>query len=71
MLPYRTRLRLFFAFCLLGCAPAFALRLALGEMADALLLSSQRVVPRALEKTGYQFLHADLPPALAAVLAKS
>jgi uncharacterized protein (TIGR01777 family) len=52
-------------------APAFALRLALGEMADALLLSSQRVVPRALEETGYQFLHADLPPALAAVLAKS
>src|SRR5204863_1858407 len=30
-------------------APAFALRLALGEMADALLLSSQRVAPQALE----------------------
>lgn len=52
-------------------APAFALRLALGEMADALLLSSQRVAPRALEKIGYQFLHGDLPSALAAVLAKS
>jgi uncharacterized protein (TIGR01777 family) len=45
-------------------APEFALRLALGEMADALLLSSQRVAPQALEKVGYRFLHADLPTAL-------
>jgi uncharacterized protein (TIGR01777 family) len=52
-------------------APAFALRLALGEMADALLLSSQRVVPQVLERLGYGFLHADLTSALAAVLAKS
>jgi uncharacterized protein len=41
-------------------APAFALRLVLGEMADALLLSSQRVVPAQLEKLGYEFLDADL-----------
>ena len=52
-------------------APAFALRLALGEMADALLLSSQRVVPQRLEKLGYRFLQPDLPSALAAILAKS
>ena len=52
-------------------APAFVLRLALGEMADALLLSSQRVAPQALEKLGYRFLHADLTSAMAAVLAKS
>ena len=45
-------------------APAFALRLALGEMADALLLSSQRVAPQALEKVGYRFLHSDLATAL-------
>jgi uncharacterized protein (TIGR01777 family) len=45
-------------------APAFALRLALGEMADALLLSSQRVLPQALEKLGYRFLHSDLSPTL-------
>jgi uncharacterized protein (TIGR01777 family) len=51
-------------------APAFALRLALGEMADALLLSSQRVVPRVLENTGYQFLHADLSPALESIVTK-
>ena len=49
-------------------APAFALRLALGEMADALLLSSQRVKPQFLEKLGYRFLHADLSSALNAVL---
>src|SRR5262252_9317492 len=49
-------------------APAFALRLALGEMADALLLSSQRVKSQVLEKPGYRFLHADLLSALEAVL---
>jgi uncharacterized protein len=52
-------------------APAFALRLALGEMADALLLSSQRVLPRALEKNGYRFLHVDLPSALSSTLTKN
>jgi NAD dependent epimerase/dehydratase family enzyme len=51
-------------------APAFVLRLALGEMADALLLSSERVLPRAIEKLGYRFLHADLPSALSTVLMK-
>lgn len=45
-------------------APGFALRLALGEMVDALLLSSQRVVPQAAEKFGYRFLHGDLALAL-------
>jgi uncharacterized protein (TIGR01777 family) len=49
-------------------APAFALRLVLGEMADALLLSSQRVVPKKLEHLGYRFLQPDLRAALAAVL---
>ena len=50
-------------------APAFALRLILGEMADALLLSSQRVLPAQLQKLNHQFLHPDLPTALAAVLS--
>lgn len=50
-------------------APAFALRLAVGEMADALLLSSQRVLPAQLEKLGYRFVHANLQEALAAVLS--
>jgi uncharacterized protein (TIGR01777 family) len=35
--------------------PAFGARLAFGEMADALLLSSQRVEPSVLQKKGFQF----------------
>jgi uncharacterized protein (TIGR01777 family) len=50
-------------------APAFALRLAMGEMADALLLSSQRVIPQRLDQLGYRFLHANLREALADVLS--
>jgi uncharacterized protein (TIGR01777 family) len=52
-------------------APAFALRLALGEMADALLLASQRVLPRKLEQLGFQFRDADLREAFAAVLREA
>jgi uncharacterized protein len=43
--------------------PAFALRLALGEMAE-MLLTGQRAVPAAAQKLGYQFLHTDLADAL-------
>lgn len=50
-------------------APAFALELVLGEMAEALLLSSQRVLPTRLQQLGHRFLHPNLPGALAAVLA--
>ncbi|HVM75811.1 MAG TPA: TIGR01777 family oxidoreductase [Candidatus Saccharimonadales bacterium] len=50
-------------------APAFALRLLLGEMAGALLLSSQRVVPEQLQRLDYRFVHSDLPAALASTLA--
>ncbi len=52
-------------------APAFALRLALGEMADALLLVSQRVKPSKLEQAGYQFAQPELAAALAAIYHKS
>ena len=51
-------------------APAFALRLALGEMADALLLISQRVIPSKLSELGYSFLQPNLANALAAVFRK-
>jgi hypothetical protein len=51
-------------------APAFALRLALGEMADALLLSSQRVNPSRLKDAGYSFQQPDLAGALADVFRK-
>ena len=49
-------------------APGFALRLALGEMAEALLLSSQRVVPEQLQRLNYRFIHGDLHAGLAATL---
>jgi uncharacterized protein len=50
-------------------APAFALRLALGEMADALLLGSQRVVPQKLLNTGYKFRNASLSETLGHLIA--
>jgi uncharacterized protein (TIGR01777 family) len=50
--------------------PQFAVRLAFGEMGDALLLSSQRVKPSRLEEQSYRFAYSDLLPALAHILAK-
>ncbi len=44
--------------------PAFAARLALGEMADALLLASARVEPARLLASGFIFRHPDLEGAL-------
>ncbi|HYL62219.1 MAG TPA: TIGR01777 family oxidoreductase [Candidatus Methylomirabilis sp.] len=51
-------------------APAFALRLALGEMADALLLVSQKVLPSKLTDSEYRFLQPSLAGALAEVFQK-
>ena len=51
-------------------APPFALRLALGEMADALLLASQRVMPSKLKQCGYQFKQPDLASALAEIFRR-
>ena len=50
--------------------PAFALRLALGEMADALLLSSQRVLPEKLQRLRYPFVEQRLERALHTVLRR-
>jgi uncharacterized protein (TIGR01777 family) len=50
--------------------PAFAARLALGEMADELLLASQRVVPRRLEETAYAFRFPRLEGAMRHVLGR-
>ncbi len=44
--------------------PGFVLRLMFGEMAQSLLLSGQRVVPRNLEKSGYRFNFSELSKAL-------
>jgi hypothetical protein len=45
-------------------APAFALRLLLGEMADALILSGQRVLPGKATRGGFQFRYPDLDSTL-------
>ena len=52
-------------------APGFALRIALGEMADSLLLGSQRVYPGKLQRLGYRFLYPELQPALAAIFHRA
>ena len=44
--------------------PAPAIRLALGGIADALLLASQRMEPAKLKETGYHFRHPELEGAL-------
>lgn len=49
-------------------APAFALRLLFGEMADALLLSGARVLPRAALSSGFAFQYPSLEPALRTLL---
>ena len=51
-------------------APAFALRLAFGEMADQALLASQRVVRSRLTEQGFSFAHPDLDSALAEATRK-
>ncbi len=48
--------------------PGFVLRLALGELADSLLLSSQRVLPTRLHEANYRFRQPALEPALATIL---
>ncbi len=52
-------------------APAVALRLALGEMADGALLASQRVSPRKLQQLGYSFQQPELGSALSALLRRA
>lgn len=49
-------------------APAFALRLALGEMADELLLASTRAVPARLEEAGFAFQFGEAEAALRQIL---
>jgi len=50
--------------------PAFAARLALGEMADSLLLASARVEPARLAASGYAFRYPELEGALRHLLGK-
>jgi uncharacterized protein (TIGR01777 family) len=51
--------------------PAFALRLAFGDLADALLLASQRVAPERALNTGYAFRFHRLEDAFRDILAST
>lgn len=51
--------------------PRVVLRVALGELADALLFASQRVLPARAEQLGYRWQHPQLEPALRAVLGRT
>jgi hypothetical protein len=47
--------------------PGFAARLVFGQMADEVLLTSQKVIPRRLLEAGFSFRDPDLPAALDAI----
>ena len=51
--------------------PSFGARLAFGEMADALLLSSTRVDPARLRESGFSFGYPDLEDALRHLLGRA
>jgi uncharacterized protein (TIGR01777 family) len=51
-------------------APAFAVRLVLGEMADELLLASQRVEPKVAMESGFRFQYPQLETALGHALTE-
>jgi len=41
-----------------------------GELADALLFTGQKVLPRILQGAGYSFIHSDLESALRSLLQR-
>src|ERR1043166_1709719 len=44
--------------------PEFAVSMVFGEMGDALLLTSTKVIPKRLQESGFEFKYPDLKPAL-------
>ena len=52
-------------------APGFALRLAVGEMADPLLLSGQRAIPAKAQRLGFVFRHTQIDGALKAIFGST
>jgi uncharacterized protein (TIGR01777 family) len=50
--------------------PPFALRILFGELADAALMASTRVVPSRLVEGGYRFRHPELEPSLRHLLGR-
>lgn len=51
--------------------PAFALRMLFGDMANELLLASQRTMPTRLPAAGFPYRHPDLEPAMRSLFAKT
>lgn len=51
--------------------PAFALRLVVGGLADALLLPSQRVVPARLQDAGFSFAHPTIDAAMPSLVGRA
>lgn len=49
--------------------PGFILRLAVGQMADEMLLAGQKVVPKRLLEAGFEFKHRDVRSALTSILS--
>ena len=52
------------------CVPAAPLRVALGDLAEELLLGGQRVVPRAALGSGFRFAYPGLDAALRAIVGR-
>jgi len=52
-------------------APAFALRIVLGEMANAMVLSGQRVLPDKAQRNGFEFRFTDLESTLRAITSRT
>jgi NAD dependent epimerase/dehydratase family enzyme len=50
------------------CIPARPLRVALGSMADEVLLGGQRVLPARAASSGFRFLYPELADALAEII---
>ena len=50
--------------------PGFMMKIMFGEMGVKLTLDSQRVIPKRLQETGYEFTHENLEPALEDSLGK-
>jgi uncharacterized protein (TIGR01777 family) len=48
--------------------PGFALKLLFGEMAEEIMLASQKIVPKAAEEAGFMFGHPELRGALRSLL---
>jgi hypothetical protein len=51
-------------------APAFTLKAMLGEMAEPLLLTGERIIPARATREGFRFEHPSLGPALEHLLAR-